>query len=311
MNAGVCSQIFLKKHQSKPYNANSWSIVGVPILTFAERPNEFMTNAKLPKSTKEDLVLMDTNLFPYPYLVDWKKFKEWTINKLMAVQVPPEYIGRHGVCGLSWPPLEYYDANHLHLINLAWFKHRVENLEEYLLAEEGEMEDVDSDEDEKAEYHDGAVRGFAAVGGGNVFAEALAEIRQRKAEESGNESADDSADDNEVLEEAGNSEEGNDPLVDLAKVAAIQPAATGTAAVFEDTAAVEGALAETDVVESALADPGQLVTPGATIVGNKTEDGACRRRRPPMSAASRGEVRGCAQGRRGRGRCGGHGKARQ
>ena len=257
-------QIFLKKNQHRPYTASSWSITGVPVLTFAERPNEFMTNATLPKTTKEDLQLLDVNLFPHPHLLSWPAFKSWTTDKLLAGLVPAEYIGRHGVCGLSWAPLEYYDDNHKHLLGLEWFKHRCENIEEYLL--EGELMDVDEDEDDEAVYEDGAVQGIAA--NKNVFGEALQEI------EAGNGSEDEHVDgeSDDSINAGDNRPEDEDPVVERALADA------------EQSITVESALADAEqsvTVESALADAEQAVTPGATIVGREPESGGCSHLRLP------------------------------
>ena len=236
-----------------------------------------MTNATLPKTTKEDLQLLDVNLFPHPHLLSWPAFKSWTTDKLLAGLVPAEYIGRHGVCGLSWAPLEYYDDNHKHLLGLEWFKHRCENIEEYLL--EGELMDVDEDEDDEAVYEDGAVQGIAA--NKNVFGEALQEI------EAGNGSEDEHVDgeSDDSINAGDNRPEDEDPVVERALADAEQSITVESAlADAEQSVTVESALADAEqsvTVESALADAEQAVTPGATIVGREPESGGCSHLRLP------------------------------
>jgi len=113
-----------------------------------------MTENKLVPTVKADMLqTMDFLAFPHPHLMEIASIKEWTINKLLAGEVPPEYIGRHGVCGLAWPPLEYFDDNHATLHSTPWFKYRIENLKEYLLQEDDEVSDA-SAEEEAAMYHD-------------------------------------------------------------------------------------------------------------------------------------------------------------
>jgi hypothetical protein len=169
----ACPQICLKKGKTKPYGRNDYSVeVKSCVVWTPERPDMMYPEdlKELPKEVKEEFERTDWSGSPYPWLTDKEALKERILDRIMAKQIDPAFIGHHGCFGALTPELgsEEMDEQFLWFVEQASTKDLKANYKEKLIADEAAAEadrmEVDDDEEEEA---DGVNRDeFAILGAG-------------------------------------------------------------------------------------------------------------------------------------------------
>ena len=116
------SQIIMKKNPGRRghYTINSCTFMGPIFITTSSSHSKF-TNFQERRDIKQQEVFdewdnVDASDFPDPALMNTDNLKDMIIARMNAGEIGAEYIGKHQVPALAYPPLEMHDANHSHLI---------------------------------------------------------------------------------------------------------------------------------------------------------------------------------------------------
>jgi len=113
--------------------------------------------------TEVKLTFLGTNHRGSPdvQFTDKSSLASWAYAQMGAGQVGSEYIGEHGVAGLLYPPLEYYDARHEYLLTQPVFIEATESWRERALAgdDEQDADMLEAESSEPEEEDDEPVQG--------------------------------------------------------------------------------------------------------------------------------------------------------
>ena len=151
----------------------------------------------VPKAVKDTFAGVDFRGSPMLAMTQMASAKDIFLAKAHAGEIGPEYIGNHGVGGLLWPPLEYFDEHvrksdrtftspdpisrsdslacplhpatlprgsldlPLHASQLEWYRMQPQVIEAYAMWKERALDhddQADGEEDEDEEMVDGDVR---------------------------------------------------------------------------------------------------------------------------------------------------------
>ena len=113
--SALCSQVILKDKQFKPYTINSFTfkfnfVACNAVSTWLQEIKQ------TPKNSKRAYDDVPVTEFPDPYLMTREGLKQHFFERFRAKEVGKEFIGHHGVPGLSFPAIHVYDDNHAHLV---------------------------------------------------------------------------------------------------------------------------------------------------------------------------------------------------
>lgn len=140
--------------KGRPFDSYSWGCYAV--VTAASAPGKYWVekHSDVPKKVRGAFNARDHDGAPFTAANSFDSLKNWAYSMILEGAVGPEYIGAHGVGGLSYPPLEYYDERFDWYAETEEYTEAVANWKERALAEdeveyEGEDEEVsDAGEDE-------------------------------------------------------------------------------------------------------------------------------------------------------------------
>ena len=153
-------QITRLKKARRPYNHTSYNKKPVAVVMWSpEKPNTFWAQdyANVPMSIKHDLARKDFTGSPFPFLGSRQDLEAWTNDRLDAHEVPPQFLGAHGVPGIPYPPTDYYDGMHEWDVDSDRGKRVIENwrtelVDEHILNGEDDDEDDDDEEEEDEDF---------------------------------------------------------------------------------------------------------------------------------------------------------------
>lgn len=89
------------------------SITPYPVLTSAEAQSDTWTQLlkETPLGARKTFGTFDFRDSPLFAMTALSSARDFFFAKLQAGEIGAEYVGNHGVGGLLWPPLEYYDEH--------------------------------------------------------------------------------------------------------------------------------------------------------------------------------------------------------
>ena len=114
-------QIYRLKSASKPFSSssNNYKFTHLVCVT-PEKPEEMWSQrlADVPKEVKDAFFGKDWSDSPMPFVGEKSTFLNLVISRIDAQQLKdPLYIGRHGVYGFPYPPLDEFDEQHAYVLD--------------------------------------------------------------------------------------------------------------------------------------------------------------------------------------------------